>query len=152
MQMNYCPKCGSKLEENSIICPSCGIELEPEDRLVSLDQSPPPRYNVRSDPPETYQAPRYAPPPPVYRPHVPDKNISSEYGIAGTVLGLISLIPLFTGIIFGILAMSLGGMGRERDESPGASIVAITLGLIGFLIGVFISIFTFVPFYYYPYY
>jgi len=150
--MNYCPKCGGKLEENSIICQSCGIELEPGDSPVSLNQSPLHSYNARQAQHERFQAPRYAPPPPIYRPQVNNNGLTNIYGIVGVIFGLISFIPIFIGVIFGILAMILGGMGRERDDSPVASIAAIILGFFGFFIGIFLSL-LFIPFsYYYPYY
>jgi hypothetical protein len=66
------------------------------------------------------------------------------YGIAALSLGLLALLLSWTiagGIIFGILALIFGLLGRaraKRDESTngGVAVAGVVLGIIGLIIGI----------------
>lgn len=91
------------------------------------------------------QSPGYGPPPGYGQaPGYGTARPRNGFGIAALVLGLLALLLSWTivgGIIFGILALIFGLLGRaraKRGESTngGVAIAGVVLGIIGLIIGV----------------
>lgn len=107
--------------------------------------NPPPGGYGQNQPPAGYgrypaelgpgygQSPGYGAPPP-----------RNGFGVAALVLGLLALVLSWTiigGIVFGILALIFGLLGRARAKrgeatNGGLSIAGVVLGIIGLLIAI----------------
>jgi hypothetical protein len=112
------------------------------------DQPPPPPYGTPTQPP--YGAPGQPPPygapslPPYGAPEWgrPAGGTRNGMGIAGLVLGVLSLIPPLTLLVFpGILGVVFGILGRRRTKraeasNGGMALSGIITGSLGVLFGV----------------
>ena len=116
----YCIECGRELEESWHACPSCGkvrrgaVNVpQPQPQPVAQPQPQPQQYPTRA-----YQ-----------------KSYSTggqnSYGTAALVCGIIGLFC--GGILFGIIAIVLGGLGLGRDDNTGMAVIGLVLGLIDFV-------------------
>lgn len=71
---------------------------------------------------------------------------ASGAAVAGLILGVIALLSSccpFTGIGFGVLAIILGALGKNRPSGSGAATAAIALGILAFLISTGVLVFWF---------
>ncbi len=101
-----------------------------------------PRDSDQHRPPVSYgQAPGYGDGPGYGGPAVLPRN---GFGIAALVLGLLALVLCWTvvgGIVFGILAVIFGLLGRARAKrgeanNGGMSVAGAVLGIIGLLLAI----------------
>ncbi|MFX1278737.1 MAG: zinc-ribbon domain-containing protein [Promethearchaeota archaeon] len=112
--MPYCIECGLKIEETWNICPQCGKELKKQE----IHQPQP--------------LPRFQPQPTA--PRVPTYQKSSSmagqntYGAVALVCGIVGLFC--GGIVFGVIAIIIGGLGLNRDENSGMAVIGLILGVI----------------------
>lgn len=122
---NFCPNCGTSVESTWRVCPDCGQSLTSDSVTPSYAPQP-----VQA-PTQTYgQTPTPA--------HVYSGS-GNGFGIAGLILGLIGLVlPFF---IFNVVAIILGGVGRNRDDSPGLATAGLVLGIIGLVISIMVLVF-----------
>ncbi len=61
----YCPKCGSELNDNTIICPSCGSQM-PQNTVVQQPVIPQVQKSIALTPPQQHQ---FQPPTPPQQQH-----------------------------------------------------------------------------------
>jgi len=121
----YCTSCGSELEESWNACPNCGRILResqvPQQQSISQAQSQPLRA------PQPYRVQPY------------QRSYSSGngniYGIVSLVCGLIGLFGaiLYFGIVLGIVAIAMGGIGLSRDDNNSMAVIGLILGIIDFV-------------------
>ncbi len=117
--MPYCNQCGNKIEDNSKFCGNCGATMV--NQPVQQTQ----QHYARS----------------------PQRIKHSGFGIAGLVLGIISvvmsstLLLWFIGFILGILAIIFGAIaywGKPRDKYGLAGficgLVAVIVAMVWFII------------------
>ena len=138
----FCPQCGSKIDESWNVCPSCGTSIKSEPSIPS----------------PVVTAPVYAAPQPVYAPRVPGPYSSNGLGTGALVCGILSIF-LF-GFVLGPIAIGLGAAGLRRDKDDGSAVAGLVLGIIGLICWIFVLVMwiaalaalsSYTP-YYYPYY
>lgn len=115
----YCIECGSEIEESWNSCPNCG-------KVLKAGKAPQSQPVVQAQPqpqPQPYQVQPY------------QKSYSTggqnTYGVVALVCGIIGLF--FGGVIFGIVAIVMGGLGLNRDEDTRAAKIGLVLGVIDFV-------------------
>ncbi len=178
----FCPKCGTSNSDNAAFCCNCGGALEqktpssPWQTAPSLDNSyantPDPKAEVTPEPvytpPQPTPQPTYTPPQPTYTPPQPANNGAPTYvvvpatpvpgkglGIAGMILGIISLLSLCffpIAVLFAIIGIILSIVGVAKAKGAGkgngcgvAGIVCSAITLF-FLVGFFLLFFAGVEF------
>ena len=116
--MPFCIECGEKLEDSWNVCPKCGKEVRgkeaPMSQPVAQPQPKPPQYQSYS------------------------MAGQSTYGAVALVCGIIGLFC--GGVIFGIIAIVMGGLGLNRDENSSMATIGLVIGIIDiacFFIGLF---------------
>ena len=122
----FCANCGKEMDDNAKFCPSCGMDATGE----TVSKQP----EAKSETPPTYSEPPVSPVP-----------VSSGSGVAAMVCGIIALILCwvpFIGLVFGIVAMVLGGKGMRTlpQGKKGMAIAGFVMGIIGLVVGVIILI------------
>ncbi|MCK4286462.1 MAG: zinc-ribbon domain-containing protein [Candidatus Lokiarchaeota archaeon] len=121
----YCTNCGSEIEDSWNACPNCG-------RVLRESQIP-----QQQSIPQTQLQPQRAPQP--YRVQPYQRSYSSGngnvYGIVALVCGLIGLFGavLYFGIVLGIVAIAMGGIGLSRDDNNSMAVIGLILGIIDFV-------------------
>jgi len=121
----YCINCGSEIEETWNACPNCGKVLR-ETRVLQQSAIPQPQSQ-----------PQQAPQPNQVQPY--QKGYSSgggnTYGIVALVCGLVGLFGAlyFFGIVLGIIAIVMGGIGLSRDDNNSMAVIGLILGIIDFV-------------------
>ncbi len=133
--MPYCTNCGSEIEDTWNICPNCGKDLKelqaPQQQTISLVQQQPQQT------PQPYQAQPF------------QKTYSSSrgniFGAVALICGLIGLISafLYFGIVLGIIAIVLGGIGLGRDDNNGMAVIGIIFGIIDIVLFVLVYLIIF---------
>jgi len=132
--MNYCPECGSKVDQESRFCPNCGYDLSQAFSNVPLSTpSPPIQYST----------------PPVHPQYYKSDNTK---GIIALVFGIVGFIIM--PIIGSIVAIILGSLSRSQEEDKTLGTVGIVLGILGLLCWIifFVSLFSWIFSMTYPYY
>ncbi|MEO8897526.1 MAG: hypothetical protein ABI352_05880 [Candidatus Dormibacter sp.] len=97
---------------------------------------PPPQFALQPQPPPQYAPAQYAPA--AYAQPAPGNGIGTAGGVVGIVGLCLFWIP-YVGIIMGIIAVSLGGVGLSRANrlggaSKGMSITGIVCGAIALIV------------------
>ncbi len=115
--MTYCTNCGSEIEDSWNACPNCGKVLR------------------ETKAPQQQAAPRIQPPPPQPYQRSYSSGGGNIYGTVALVCGLIGLfgVVLYFGIVLGIVAIALGGIGLSRDNNNAMAIIGLILGIIDFV-------------------
>ncbi|MHA2007847.1 MAG: zinc-ribbon domain-containing protein [Promethearchaeota archaeon] len=137
----FCTNCGSEVEENWNVCVNCGKDLKEkavtQPQVQPIVQSPPQPQRV-----QPYQQ-RYR----------PTGGYPNTYGAVALICGLIGLFCGFGygGIIFGIVAIIMGGLGLSRDESTGMAIAGLILGILGIVCFLLFYVFIFSWFSFFPF-
>ncbi len=156
----FCPNCGSQIDDNSKFCASCGATVVEEPAPQPEPQAQQPQYQQPQYQQPQYQQPQYQQPQrqqPQYmyvkkRP-VPGRGL----GIAGMVLGIISLVYAFAGfvaaidiaeysrferrfeallpvflltLILSVLGVSLAGAGKSKGYRTGISSAGVVTSVI----------------------
>jgi len=148
--MNYCPECGSQLDQDSKFCPNCGRDLQDFSFSGEMGTYLPPAQN-RSTP---IMPPKYTPSQPqvqanYYKPTDTNGTVALIFGILGFC---------FLPIIGNIVAIVFGVMARSSNPDSSTGKVGLVLGILGILCWIifFVSIFTWIfsmfnsyPYYYY---
>ena len=114
--MPYCTECGKEVEESWNACPSCGKVL----KEVNIPQPQPVAQPQPQPQPQPYQT----------RPYPRSYSVGGQnnYGTAALVCGILGIFC--GGILFGIVAIVLGGLGIGRDDNNGMAVIGLILGLI----------------------
>jgi len=136
----YCTDCGSEVEDSWNACPSCGKVLRETHAPQPQPQPTPNPYRV-----QPYQR-SYS------------SGNGNTYGIVALVCGLIGLCGAvaYFGVVLGIVAISMGGIGLNRDDNNSMAVVGLILGIID-LVCCFLFFFltfswlAFFPFGYFPF-
>ena len=125
----FCPNCGMYHGDDSVFCAGCGARLSGEQ---SAQQ---PVYQTPVPPP-VYQQPYYQPP---YH-HVPAPDPGKGMGIAGMVLGIISIVLCcgwyisapcgVVGLIFSIIGAVKSRKIGSKNGCAIAGIVCSAIGLV----------------------
>lgn len=114
MSPPYCIECGKEIEESWNACPSCGKAIrgreDPKSQPVAQPQPRPPQYQTR----------------PYQRSY--SMGGQNTYGAVALVCGIIGLFC--GGVIFGIVAIVMGGLGLNRDENSSMATIGLVLGII----------------------
>ena len=114
MSPPYCIECGKEIEESWNVCPSCGKVVRggeaPQPEPVAKPQTQPPQYQTR--------------------PYQRSYSMGGEntYGAVALVCGIIGLFC--GGVIFGIVAIVMGGLGLNRDENSSMATIGLVIGII----------------------
>ena len=118
----YCSNCGSEVEDSWNACPDCGRILK--ETQVPQQQTIP---QVQPQPQPTTNPYRVQP----YQRSYSSGN-GNTYGIVALICGLIGLCGafLYFGIVLGIVAISMGGIGLNRDDNNSMAVIGIILGII----------------------
>jgi hypothetical protein len=119
MSPPYCIECGSEIDDSWNACPNCG-------KVVRGREVTPPQPIAPPSPPQPPQQPNPYRTQPYQRSYATGGQ--STYGVVALVCGIVGLFC--GGIIFGIVAIIMGGMGLNRDENTGAAIIGLVLGII----------------------
>lgn len=90
----YCKNCGTKIEDGTLYCPKCGYKQEVEEKTI-IDVTPTVASNST--------------------PSVNHANTSNNEFGASAILGIISLVTLFTGVSF-ILAIIGRCMAKNKRD------------------------------------
>lgn len=116
----YCIECGSEIEESWNACPSCGKVL----KEVNVSQPQPVAQ------PQPVSQPQPQPQPYQTRPYQRSYSTGGQntYGTVALVCGIIGLFC--GGILFGIIAIVMGGLGLSKDDNTGMAVIGLVLGLI----------------------
>lgn len=131
MSPPYCIECGSEIEESWNACPNCGKVVkgretsQPQPIVQPQPQPQPLPYQTNPYQARTYQR-SYS------------TAGQSTYGAVALVCGIIGLFC--GGVIFGIVAIIMGGLGLSRDENSSMAVIGLVLGVIDFVC-FFIAIF-----------
>lgn len=104
--MNFCPKCGKKLEETSHFCPNCGFNIDS-------------RESVENNANVVLENPR--PIVPLTKPHM--------LSVIGLILGGIAFVVM---LILGIYI----AINYDKRVGPGAGILIVMSTMIFFVFGV----------------
>ena len=117
----YCINCGSEIEETWNACPNCGKVLR-ETRIPQQPAMPQPQQAPQPHQVQPYQ-------------RVYSSGGGNTYGIVALVCGLIGLLGAlyFLGIVLGIVAMVMGGIGLSRDDNNSMAVIGLILGIIDFV-------------------
>jgi len=144
----YCTSCGSELEDSWNVCPNCGREL----RETQVHQQQPI--------PQAQLQPQHSPQPYQVQPYQQSYSSGSGniYGIIALVCGLIGLFGaiVYFGIVLGIVAIAMGGIGLTRDDNNSMAVIGLILGIVDIVCCflVFFLIFTMLswfPFGFFPF-
>lgn len=139
--VNFCPKCGEKLDSIMKFCPKCGSTIEDEDIPVSMPQYQQPQapvqpqYGYGQGTGQTYPqrpVPRVGSSPQQgYYPRSYNTGNGNKRGGAALACGILGCCcSYFFGMILGIVAIVLGAVGLKQDEKPGLAVAGILFGII----------------------
>ena len=127
----FCIECGKEVEESWNACPSCGKIL----KEVNVPQPQPQPVAQPQPQPQPQPVAQPQPQPQPYPTRLYQRTYSTggqnSYGTAALVCGIIGLFC--GGILFGIIAIVLGGLGLGRDDNTGMAVIGLVLGLIDFV-------------------
>ncbi len=116
----FCINCGSEIEDSWNACPNCGKIL----REIQI----PRKQAIPQAQPQFQQTPQ-----PYQRSYSSGgKNI---YGAVALICGLIGLFGAFAyfGIVLGVVAIAMGGIGLSRDDNNAMAVIGLILGIIDFV-------------------
>jgi hypothetical protein len=113
----YCTDCGSEIEDSWNACPNCGKVL----KETQVSQQP----TMPQTQPQPQQATQ-----PYQRSYL--SGGGNTFGIIALICGLIGLFGVFLyfGIVLGIVAMAMGGIGLSRDDNNAMAVIGLILGII----------------------
>jgi hypothetical protein len=119
----YCTNCGSEVEDSWNACPNCGKTLK-EAEIPQLQPQQQPQAPVQ---PQVIQTQPY------HRTYSSSWN--NNYGSAALIIGIIGLFCgiSYAGLVLGIAAIILGGLGISRDENNALAMIGIVLGILDFV-------------------
>jgi hypothetical protein len=131
MKTNFCGKCGKKLEESWNACPECGTPLSESPSPEKIDVNPFDRSHRDSYVPEHFDTSQIGK---KYFQLNLIGFISLFFGILSSIFGFI--LGIFTGeygwiileIIFGIIAMIIGGISLSKSEINYPALGGLILG------------------------
>ncbi len=129
----YCNQCGAPNPDNANNCISCGAQLNTQNAQQNAQpnfQQPnyqQPNYQQPNFQQPNFQQPMYGMPP--VPPVVPGKGL----GIAGMVLGILSLVLFCYWVIaipLAIIGISLSGVGMSKAKAVGMKNSMATAGIV----------------------
>ncbi|MFW9973480.1 MAG: zinc-ribbon domain-containing protein [Candidatus Odinarchaeota archaeon] len=117
----YCINCGNKVEDSWNICPNCGKALKEQQvpQIQPQQQIPQQSQLYREQP---YQR--------------TFTRAGNSYGTTALICGLLGMIfgIFYIGIVLGIIAIIMGGIGLSKDESPSMATIGLVLGIFDFIL------------------
>jgi uncharacterized membrane protein YvbJ len=116
--LNFCPNCGTKIEEGWNACPYCGHNILSEQESQPLQQ---PTLHVS---PNSQQSPQ-----PTTIIYPPKENKTN--GIVALIFAFLGLFLL--PIIGSIIAIIFGSIGRNKDDSTEMATAGLVLGIVGLI-------------------
>ncbi|KKK44663.1 hypothetical protein LCGC14_1100730 [marine sediment metagenome] len=124
--MPYCINCGQEIQESYNACPNCGKVL----KEVIAPQPTPQSYPQPQAPIQVH---------PYQRSY--SNRGGNTYGIVALILGLVGLVGgIYNfGIVLGIAAVAMGGIGLNRDDNNGMAIAGLILGILDIVLFVFFT-------------
>ena len=124
----YCINCGQEIQESWNACPNCG-------KVLKEEEAPKPIPQLYTQP----QAPIQIQP---YQRSYSNRG-GNTYGTVALILGLVGLCGgfFYFGVVLGIAAVAMGGIGLNRDDNNGMAIVGLILGILDIACFVFFTFF-----------
>lgn len=127
---NYCPSCGTKVEESWKVCPNCGEQLAFKTVSSNVYQPGEPRPDYAPPPQPSPYGPQ---PTQAYKP-----RRGNKWGTYSLICGIIGCC--FAGIILGPIAIILAAKGLKEDDNTTYSIIGLIIGVLD-IVGSIISMF-----------
>jgi hypothetical protein len=143
--MKFCNQCGQGNEEEADFCVQCGTKLgaEVEAPAAPAGGAPPPPPGVAAPPPPGYTVPvqqptGFPPPPGAYQAPPPGLPIARPKpndgsAIASLILGIASFFICW--LIFGVLAVVFGYIGKRNIEDSGGTLGGESFAVAGIILG-----------------
>jgi len=121
--MNFCPECGSQLDQDCQFCPNCGSDLTDISFSSEFDSNPPLAQNISLPAQPTQNIPSQ-PQMQYYKPSNTEGNIALIFGIIG-----LCCLPIMGSIV----AIILGAISQSKDKDSTTGKIGLGLGIIGIL-------------------
>lgn len=106
----FCPKCGTEAVTGAGYCRACGNQLQAATALAR--PATPPALTSQQN---AHNSPGTA---------------GGVIGIVGFVLSWIPLLGILIGLLLGIIAIVLGGVGLSGQRPKGMAITGLVLGIV----------------------
>lgn len=106
----FCPKCGTEAVTGAGYCRGCGTHLQAATAVArpTTPTVPAPQQNVHNSP----------------------GTAGGVIGIVGFVLSWIPLLGILIGLLLGVIAIVLGGVGLSGQRPKGMAITGLVLGIV----------------------
>lgn len=142
--MKVCNNCGATNEDQSMFCSNCGSKFEPK---VEQQEVQEPQQVVRPQP-QPVVLPMQGERPVVVKQPETKKSSSNVLGIIALIVAILSLLCCYFDVFALILSvaaivLSIISLAAKKGKK-GLAIAALIIGMIGFLIALFLVIFAYV--------